>query len=122
MILVDTSVWIDHIRRGDPHLVRLLESFSAATHPFVIGEIALGSLRNRATIIESLSGLPSVSVATEEETLAFIERQSLAGSGVGYVDAHLLAAVRLTPGAKLLTRDKKLKAAADALGLSTGDA
>lgn len=121
MILVDTSVWIDHFRKTDPQLSRLLTSAMVATHPFVIGEIALGSIKSRRTIIEDLASLPSVTVATDDETLGFIEKQSLAGTDVGYVDAHLLAAVKLTPEASLLTRDRKLKAAADALGLSAED-
>ncbi len=121
MILVDTSVWVDHFRKIDPQLLRLLEQGTVATHPFVIGEIALGSIKGRRAIIEDLASLPSVTVATDDETLGFIETQSLAGTGVGYVDAHLLTAVKLTPEARLLTRDKKLKSAADALGLSAGD-
>lgn len=122
MILVDTSVWIDHFRRANPALARSLESGAVAVHPFVIGEIALGSLKNRRAIIESLSDLPAVTMATDEETLAFIEDWRLMASGVGYLDAHLLASVRLTAGARLWTKDKKLKSAADALGLSADEA
>ncbi len=121
MILVDTSVWIDHLRKSDAALVRLLEDGAVATHPFVVGEIALGSVKRREAVLEGLAGLPSVAVATDDETLAFIESASLAGSGVGYLDAHLLAAVRLTPEARLWTRDKGLRSAADALGLSAGE-
>jgi hypothetical protein len=118
MILVDTSVWINHFRKSDPDLVRLLERGAVASHPFVIGEIALGSIKNRTAVLDSLKDLPTVATATDEETLAFIEAQSLAAKGIGYLDAHLLAAVRLTPDARLWTRDKTLNAASDALGLS----
>lgn len=122
MILIDTSIWIDHFRRANAALARYLESGAVAVHPFVIGEIALGSLKNRRAIIESLQDLPALTAATDEEVLEFIEAQSLAASGVGYLDAHLLASVQLTPSARLWTRDRKLKAAAEALGLAADEA
>ena len=116
MILVDTSVWVDHLRRGDPQLSALLESASVLTHPFVIGEIACGHLVDRALVIELLRDLPTANVADPDEVLGFIDRHRLHGTGIGYVDMHLLAAVALTDGAKLWTRDKRLRAAAEALG------
>lgn len=122
MILVDTSVWIDHFRKDDRILKRRLESAQVATHPFVIGEIALGSIKSRDLVLSSLANLPAVTVATDDEVLTFIDTASLAGLGVGYLDAHLLAAVKLTPGASLWTRDRKLKAAAASLDLATGEA
>ncbi len=118
MILVDTSIWIDHLRAGDAVLAGLLRAGRAWTHPFVIGEIALGGLRDRALILHDLSMLPKVTVATDQEVLRLIETQSLFGLGVGYVDAHLLAAVRLTPGARLWTRDRRLGEASERLSLS----
>ncbi len=120
MILVDTSVWIDHLRAADGTLARLLESASVLAHPLVTGEIALGRLRQRNAILTALADLPQCDVATETEVMRFIERQALFGAGIGYVDAHLLAAARLTPGAALWTRDLGLRDVATRLGLSSG--
>lgn len=116
MILVDTSVWVDHLRRGDAHLVELLEGANVATHPFVIGEIGCGSLANRPIVLDLLRDLPMVTVADNDEVLAYIGRHRLFGKGIGYVDVHLLAAVALTESAALWTRDKRLRAAAESLG------
>jgi predicted nucleic acid-binding protein len=116
LILVNTSVWIDHLRRGDARLRALLESSSVLTHPFVIGEIACGNLADRTVVLELLGNLPVAAVADAEEALAFIERHRLHGTGLGYVDVHLLAAVALTPGVRLWTRDKRLHAIGQALG------
>lgn len=118
MILVDTSVWIDHFRVGDTRLARLLENGLVLAHPFVIGELALGSFRDPAAILGALELLPQADAATHEEVLAFITTANLPGSGIGYVDAHLLASVRLTPDAGLWTRDKRLDAVAGRLGLA----
>lgn len=112
MILVDTSVWVDHLRTSDADLARLLQTFQVATHPLIVGEIALGSLKNRRIIVDALNDLPQVTPATDGEVLGFIESSRLFGLGIGYIDAHLLAAVRLTPGSVLWTRDKRLAAAA----------
>ena len=86
-------------------------------HPFVVGEIACGSLRDRAPVLNLLQDLPMAVVAQSDEVLGFIDHHSLSGKGIGYVDVHLLASVALTPGAKLWTRDKKLREVADQLGL-----
>lgn len=118
MILVDTSVWIDHLRRGDPGLVDLLERASVLMHPFVVGELACGSLRDRGSILELLQDLPAAVVASTDEVLGFVESRALHGKGIGYVDVHLLASVALTPGAKLWTRDTKLHRVADLHGLA----
>lgn len=117
MILVDTSVWIDHLRHGDNTLVKLLNAGQVLVHPFVIGEIALGSLRQRDVILDTLTDMPRVKVATDEEVLALINQSNLYGIGIGYIDAHLLASTRLTPGTLLWTRDKRLRAVADQAGL-----
>lgn len=118
MILVDSSVWVDHLRHGDPVLAQRLNRGAVFTHPFIIGEIALGSLRQRDTVLAALRGLPAATVAGDDEVHAFIERQSLYSLGIGYIDAHLLAAARLTPGLRLWTRDRRLHAAALRLGLA----
>ena len=118
MILVDSSVWVDHLRQGDQRLVTLLEASQVLTHPFVVGEVALGSLKNRETILGSLKGLPQAATATDEEVQKFIESNALFGLGIGYIDAHLLAAVRLDAGSQLWTRDKRLGAIANRMGLN----
>lgn len=119
MILVDTSVWIDHLRTGDKSLSKLLDAGSVLSHPFVTGELALGNLRQRAAILDALSDLPQAEVATDGEVRNFIDVHALFGRGIGYVDAHLLAAVRLTAGASLWTRDKRLHRVAERLKLAT---
>ncbi len=117
MILVDTSVWIDHLRRGEAELIALLNEGQVMIHPFVIGELALGNLQNRDVVISTLQSLPKISAASEDEVLHFIQHNALYGTGIGYIDAHLLAAVRLTPGTLLWTRDKRLLAEGARLGL-----
>jgi predicted nucleic acid-binding protein len=116
VILVDTSVWVDHLRATDRPLVGLLDAGQVLGHPFVIGELALGKLRRREIILGALQDLPQASVATDEEVLHFIDRHALHGRGIGYVDAHLLAAVALTAGTTLWTRDRRLHDAAVRLG------
>jgi len=118
VILVDTSVWVDHLRAGNATLAALLVDGQVLTHPFVIGELALGDIRQRVAVLASLSDLPAAVVATDAEVLRFISRQALFGRGVGYVDVHLLAAAQLTAGAKLWTIDKRLHGVADTLGLA----
>jgi hypothetical protein len=119
VLIVDTSVFVDFLRDGDQALARELSAAQVLAHPFVIGEIALGSLKNRAEILNLLMSLPKPVVASDDETLAFIERYNLYGRGVGYVDAHLLSSSRLS-GCRLWTRDKKLKVAAEGLSVASG--
>ncbi len=107
MILVDTSVWIDHLRKTDPELSDNLQNGEVCIHPFIIGEIACGNLTNRVEIIELLKALPEVLVASHDETLHFIENQKLYGKGLGYIDIHLLAATFINK-VPLWTRDKRL--------------
>lgn len=118
MILVDTSVWIDHLRTGDDELAALLNGSRVLMHPFVLGELACGNLRNRQEVLRLLKALPSTAVATDEEVLFFIERHALTGRGIGYVDAHLLSAVTLDGSSRLWTRDKRLRALANELALA----
>jgi predicted nucleic acid-binding protein len=118
MILVDTSVWVDHLRARDELLAGLLETGRVLAHPFVTGEIALGSLHQRELVLSALQDLPQASVATDHEVLHFIDQHALSGRGIGYVDVHLLAAVRLMPGTVLWTRDKRLLGVANELGLA----
>jgi predicted nucleic acid-binding protein len=117
VILVDTMIWADHIVRPDPRLTWLLAEGRVLTHPFVVGELALGNLRDRA-VLRAFDQLPRASTAFDGEVLDFIERHSLGGSGIGYVDAHLLVAARLTPDTRIWTRDRRLGAAAARLGVS----
>ena len=114
MILVDTSVWVDHLHGVDTELAR----GAVLMHPFVVGEIACDSLRDRAAILELLQDLPTAVSADSAEVLGFIERHGLHGKGIGYVDVHLLASVALTEASCLWTRDKRLHAAAQDLGMA----
>ncbi|MHB1438807.1 MAG: type II toxin-antitoxin system VapC family toxin [Thiobacillus sp.] len=118
MILLDTSVWIDHLRQGDAQVASALQSGLVLTHPFVIGELACGQLKSRAEILGLLAALPQARVAQEQEVLFFIERHGLMGRGIGYIDAHLLTATALTDGARLWTRDKRLDSLARELELA----
>jgi len=118
MILVDTSIWVDHLRAGDEDLSTLLNNSQVLMHPFVLGELACGNLRNREMVLRLLKDLPHAALATDDEVLFFIERHALMGRGIGYVDAHLLAAVMLDGAAQMWTRDKRLRAVADSLTLS----
>jgi predicted nucleic acid-binding protein len=118
LILVDTSVWIDHLRADNALLARLLDSGRVLMHPFVIGELALGSMRRREVVLAALLNLPRAEAATDAEVLSFIASQALAGRGIGYVDVHLLAAVRLAGGAQLWTKDNRLRRIAEELGLA----
>jgi predicted nucleic acid-binding protein len=117
MVLVDTSIWIDHLRSGNSKLTALLNDGKAVIHPFIIGELACGNLKNRKEIISLLHALPHVDKADDDEVLFFIEKHKLMGLGIGLVDLHLLASCKLD-NTKLLTKDKRLCHAANCLGLS----
>lgn len=108
MILVDTSVWIDHFRRGIAALEHALSQGAVVIHPFVTGELACGMLKDRDRTLAGLSDLPQVIPAADDEVLALIERQRLFGRGVGLVDLHLVASTLLTPGTRLWTLDRRL--------------
>lgn len=117
MILADTSVWVDHLRSGDKELRRLLNQRQIFIHPFVIAELALGSLKDRANTLALLDLLPQVPVAHLNEVREMIEARRLCGLGIGLIDAHLLASVFISPPALLWTRDKQLRKVAQALGV-----
>lgn len=108
MILVDTSIWIDHLQSGNEGLIALLNSSQVSMHPFVLGELACGNLQQRTEILALLNDLPQATVAQNEEVLFVIEQHKLMGKGIGYVDAHLLSASLLNSNTKLWTRDKRL--------------
>jgi hypothetical protein len=118
MILVDTSIWIDHLRTGNERLSSLLNQCMVLGHPFVTGELALGNLPDRETVLGALQDLPQADRATDPEVLQLIGDRVLHGLGIGYIDAHLLAAVLISPGATLWTRDKRLLAASEQLGIA----
>lgn len=122
MILADTSVWVDHLRAGDQGLVDALEASTVVVHPFVVGELACGNLRNRQEVLDLLGKLPALTVASHEEALAFIERRRLMGRGIGYIDVHLLASVVLAPQARIWTRDRRLARVAAEMGVRHGSA
>ena len=117
MILVDTSIWVDHLRSGNPRLADLLETGAVLTHPWVIGELALDNLTHRGEFMRLLHGLSQAVVASDQEVLSFIAQEALAGAGIGYVDAQLLAATRLTPDARLWTAERRMSGVAARLGV-----
>jgi predicted nucleic acid-binding protein len=117
MILADTSVWIDYFREGLPELAERLRRSIVVMHPFVVGELACGNFSNRDATLELLQQLRSVTVADHEEVLSFIRARKLYGRGIGYVDAHLLAAAAIER-CHLWTRDKRLSALASTLGIA----
>ena len=114
MTLVDTSVWIDHLRKTDAELSVLLDEGRVLVHPFVIGELACGTLRHRAEVLGHLRRLPGVPVASTDEVHHLLETHDLAGCGLGWVDLHLLASARLGR-CRLLTHDRRLRDVADSL-------
>lgn len=118
MVLVDTSVWVNHLRSRSRPLAYLLEEGSVFTHPFVIGEIACGNLKNRKEILSSLETLPKVETAQDEEVMKFIDSHRLFGLGIGLVDVHLLISTLLTD-ASLWTMDKNLLRVADRFHILT---
>lgn len=117
MVLADTSVWIDHFRRGTPELAERLNAGTVVCHPFVIGELACGNLQNRREILELLQALCTCPVASHEEVLRFIESNRLMGLGLGYIDVHLLASAKLA-GLPLWTLDRPLQSAAAHLNVT----
>ena len=118
MILADTSIWVDHLSETNTNLQGSLESGEILMHPYVLGEIALGNLHRRSAVLDELRKLPGADMASVFEVLRLIEALKLWGAGVGYVDAHLLASVRLHRETKLWTRDRRVAAVADRLGLN----
>ncbi len=121
MILVDTSVWVDHLRTGLPRLATFLEEGEVLIHPWVIGELACGNLRNRHQVLELLQGLPAAQVASDAEVLLLIERDQLMGRDIGYVDAHLLASARLSR-CRLWSQDRRLATLAQEKGVAALEA
>ncbi len=117
MILADTSVWIDHLRAGNKEMQQLLDQGQIVIHPFIIGELALGSLRQRAKTVGLLDLLPQVRVAQLGEVRAMIEARRLYGLGIGLIDAHLIASVFLSPSTLLWTRDKQLRKVTEVIGI-----
>ena len=117
MILADTSVWIEHLHHREPRLAAALEWQSVSIHPFVIGELACGTLRNRGLVLGLLNQLPQAPIATHAEAVAFIDARELMGRGIGWVDVHLLASAALSAGMRLWTLDRRLAEVADELGL-----
>lgn len=115
-MLVDTSVWVDHLRRGNAKLAERLERTEVWCHPFIIGELACGRLRNGETILSLLQALPRVPTADHDEVLAFIAAHRLMGAGIGWIDAHLLASTKLA-GTAIWSLDKRLADAAGKLGI-----
>ncbi|MBI4081670.1 MAG: type II toxin-antitoxin system VapC family toxin [Candidatus Lambdaproteobacteria bacterium] len=118
MILVDTSVWIDHLRQGTPALSAMLDAGQVLMHPFVLGELACGKLRNREEVLRLLGELPMAPAVIDAEARAFIEGHTLMARGIGYIDVHLLASTVLAAPARLWTRDRQLAAVAAELGLA----
>jgi predicted nucleic acid-binding protein len=117
MILVDTSVWVDHLRQNIPLLADLLEAGEVTTHPFVIGELACGNLANRTEVLTLISSLPQVKTGTHAEALHLVDAHHLQGRGIGWIDVHLLSSALLS-GVGLWTRDRKLHAVAKALKIA----
>ena len=117
MVIVDTSIWVTHLRQGSQQLGKLLMGAEVMCHPFIIGELACGNLKNRSEIISLLQSLPMASTIEFDEFLFFIDRNHLMGKGIGFVDVHLLASAQLT-GVALWAADKRLKSAADQLELT----
>ncbi|MFI0400615.1 MAG: type II toxin-antitoxin system VapC family toxin [Thiolinea sp.] len=116
MILVDTSVWIDHLRSNEERLVHLLDQAQVVMHPMIWGELACGNLKNRSILIKLWQNLPHISEAAHNEAMFCLEQRKLMGRGVGYVDLHLLTSTLLTPNIQFWTRDKRLRDIAVEMG------
>lgn len=117
MVLVDTSVWVDHLRSANAPLVSLLNQGLVAVHPFVSGELACGNLRNRKEILSLLQALPHVEKTSDEEILFYIEKNALSGKGLGLIDVHLLASAQLSDNL-FWTKDRRLREIAKKLNLA----
>lgn len=117
MILVDTSVWIDHLRHTEVELVALLHQHVVLMHPMILGELACGNLKNRSTLIGLWQGLPRITTATDAEAMHFIDTHGLMGKGIGFIDVHLVCALALEQDAQLWTRDRRLAGIVANLGL-----
>jgi predicted nucleic acid-binding protein len=120
VILADTSVWIDHLRAGNPRMQELLDGEQIIMHPMIVAELGLGSLRQRAKTLAELDGLLEVKTAQLSKVRRMIEVQRLYGKGIGLIDAHLVASCLITPGTQLWTRDTALKGVAKAVGVDAG--
>lgn len=118
MIVVDANIWIDHLRVANLALAGLIQRRRIVIHPYTIGEIGLGSLARRSEVLEQLAMLPAAPVAEHDEVLAFMDGHALFGTGIGYVDSHLLASAKLIEAGKLWTRDKRLHAIAERIGIA----
>lgn len=121
MILVDTSVWVDHLRHGDERLAQLLTQGQVGMHPMVTGELVCGHLQNRKQLTTLWQNMPHCIEASHQEAMFFLESHLLMGKGIGFVDLHLLASAQLTSNTKLWTRDKRLSSVAQSLGLAFSD-
>lgn len=117
MILVDTSVWVDHLRHGDDALAQLLTQGQVHMHPMITGELVCGHLKNREQLIGLWQSLPCSVEASHKEAMFFLESHQLMGKGIGFVDVHLLASTQLTPDTRLWTRDKRLATIAQSLNI-----
>jgi hypothetical protein len=117
-VIADSSIWIDHIHRGHAELTKLLKRNRVAMHPMIYGEIVMGSLKSRATVLRELRKLPQALPVTHSEVTAMVEWLELFNRGIGFVDAHLLASTRLIAGGSLLTRDKRLHEQAQRLEIA----
>jgi predicted nucleic acid-binding protein len=118
MILVDSSIWIDHLRAAVPLLEELIAAGNVLSHPFVVGELAMGSLKDREVVLNEVSRLPRASLVDDEDVLVLIRQFRIYARGIGYIDAHLLASTRSTPSAALWTRDRRVQAVAEQLGIA----
>jgi predicted nucleic acid-binding protein len=120
VILADTSIWIDHFRAGNMEMRRQLNQWNILVHPWVVGELALGQLRDRTMTLAMLDRLPQARVARLDEVRQMIEARGLYGKGIGLTDAHLISSIFINPGTELWTRDKRLRALAEKLGVHAG--
>jgi len=117
MILADTSIWVDYFRSGNPDMENLLRGGQIVMHPFIVAEIALGSLHNRRKLLDEMEALLEVRVAQLNEVRHMIEAHTLNSKGIGLTDAHLIASCLMTPGTQLWTRDGDLEKVAKTLGI-----